>query len=46
MTDISDILEYFTIEVLFERQTFYKNLLLKYNLKIESNSGKKELHHP
>ena len=46
MADISDMIEGFTIVVLFEAQIFYKNLLLKFNLNIESNSGKKELHGP
>ena len=46
MSDISNMIENFIIKVLFEVVIFYKNLLLKYNLNIESNSGKKELRRP
>ena len=46
MSDISNMVEDFIIKVLFQRGILYQNLLLKYNLNIESNSGKKELHRP
>ena len=45
MSDISNMIEDFIIKVLFEVVIFYKSLLLKYNLDIESRSEKKELHH-
>ena len=46
MSEISDMIEDFIIKVLFQPVTLYKNLSLKFNLNIESNSGKKELHRP
>ena len=45
MSDISNMIEDFIIKVLFQVGTLYQNLLLKYNLNIESSSGEKELHH-
>ena len=44
MSDISNMIENFIIKVLFQVGILYQNLLLKYNLNIESTRGKRELH--